>query len=945
MKLEINPIAKPNTGSLVSEDVNSLQNENVARASEALKRGISAAKAGNRHEARTLLLRVTESDSKSETAWLWLASISEYPEELLVFLQNVLAINPDNQRALDWTKQTKTLLAKNFVQRGIAASQENQKHTARQSFLQAIGHDSQNEMAWLWLASIVDAAEEKISHLQKVLAINPENPSAIASLKSIKHQIGMNLLKKANQAFVSGNRERAKSLVEQTIGTDETIEDAWILKAHLADSFDEKVLHFKRVLDTNPDNQAAQSGLMSVQSVMQSFATEAEAEDLDVSEEVSNEVAEITETAESVELVETVESVELVEETQPENEVEVAAETTSEIHEAEEPQTEVEEQLFVNEEVVEYQENAAEEVGQVEIQAHEEVETQIEIHATDEVEASSQTFAEAESKTPEAIETEQPAIEEVATAAESEIELVAEESRVEEFVAQEVEQEVEQEFVSECVESNEAVEVASEVAPELVETQSQLEVAETVEESQLEAEIQETASEDSKVELAEVVAGIPVEPHHEEADYKSHEFALQEEILDIKPVQRENSQVGVYSFSKFGDGESQANSETVALHQGRTEVVEETSVQAEETHQEVACTQTEITEVAEVAEITEVAEVAEVAETVEVAAELEEAVHLEAVNEEVSQEETVYAEAQAEVTHRESLPVFEEHQSANQTGKLETQTSEVVEEAKVEFAPEARYETLAAAENTSECPFCEAKNIEDSVKCKSCHAVLDMSDLDLILENTLIDSEVVFQSIQSMELDKLDGEFSDENYTKLGMAYLNVKDLKHAHENLKMSLHLNPMKVSLSYLVKEIDFRLKAEVAHVEEVVAEVKSEGRTIMVVDDSPTVRKLISSKLERHGHTVVSAVDGMDALAKINEVTPDLILLDITMPKLDGYQVCKLIRSNDATKGIPVIMISGKDGFFDKVRGKMAGSNGFISKPFGPEILMKTLNTFAR
>ncbi len=119
--------------------------------------------------------------------------------------------------------------------------------------------------------------------------------------------------------------------------------------------------------------------------------------------------------------------------------------------------------------------------------------------------------------------------------------------------------------------------------------------------------------------------------------------------------------------------------------------------------------------------------------------------------------------------------------------------------------------------------------------------------------------------------------------------------------------------------------------------------QNKTILVVDDSATVRKLISGKLEKCGHTVLSAVDGMDALEKINEAVPDLILLDINMPRMDGYQVCKLIRGNDVTKDVPIVMISGKDGFFDKVRGRMAGTTGYITKPFGPETLMKTVETY--
>ncbi|RMG04500.1 MAG: response regulator [Acidobacteria bacterium] len=126
---------------------------------------------------------------------------------------------------------------------------------------------------------------------------------------------------------------------------------------------------------------------------------------------------------------------------------------------------------------------------------------------------------------------------------------------------------------------------------------------------------------------------------------------------------------------------------------------------------------------------------------------------------------------------------------------------------------------------------------------------------------------------------------------------------------------------------------------------ASEKIQGPLILVVDDSPTVRKLITTKLERSGYRVIQAIDGLDALEKINSAVPDLVLLDITMPNLDGYEVCKRIRSNEATKNIPVVMISGKDGFFDKVRGRMVGSSGYITKPFGPETLMKTVESYIK
>lgn len=122
-----------------------------------------------------------------------------------------------------------------------------------------------------------------------------------------------------------------------------------------------------------------------------------------------------------------------------------------------------------------------------------------------------------------------------------------------------------------------------------------------------------------------------------------------------------------------------------------------------------------------------------------------------------------------------------------------------------------------------------------------------------------------------------------------------------------------------------------------------MQSKRRTIMVVDDSPTVRKLVTIKLEKEGHRVVPAVDGKDALAKLNDEVPDLILTDITMPRMDGYQLCKLVRNDETTKHVPVIMLSGKDGFFDKVRGRMAGSTAYITKPFEPETLLKIVEEY--
>lgn len=116
-----------------------------------------------------------------------------------------------------------------------------------------------------------------------------------------------------------------------------------------------------------------------------------------------------------------------------------------------------------------------------------------------------------------------------------------------------------------------------------------------------------------------------------------------------------------------------------------------------------------------------------------------------------------------------------------------------------------------------------------------------------------------------------------------------------------------------------------------------VAVDGRPlVMVVDDSPTVRKLVSLTLERRGYRVISAFDGVAAIKELGSNRPDLILLDINMPRLDGYRLCKLIKKHEATQNIPVVMLSGKDGMFDKLRGRLVGCSDYITKPFEADAL---------
>ena len=115
---------------------------------------------------------------------------------------------------------------------------------------------------------------------------------------------------------------------------------------------------------------------------------------------------------------------------------------------------------------------------------------------------------------------------------------------------------------------------------------------------------------------------------------------------------------------------------------------------------------------------------------------------------------------------------------------------------------------------------------------------------------------------------------------------------------------------------------------------------GVKVMVIDDSNTIRRSAEIFLLQAGCTVILAEDGFDALAKIADHQPDLVFVDIMMPRLDGYQTCALIKKNAKFHGMPVIMLSSKDGLFDRARGRMVGSDQYLTKPFTKESLLKTV-----
>jgi twitching motility two-component system response regulator PilG len=126
-------------------------------------------------------------------------------------------------------------------------------------------------------------------------------------------------------------------------------------------------------------------------------------------------------------------------------------------------------------------------------------------------------------------------------------------------------------------------------------------------------------------------------------------------------------------------------------------------------------------------------------------------------------------------------------------------------------------------------------------------------------------------------------------------------------------------------------------------VVKKMDVQGLKVLVIDDSNTIRRTAETLLAKAGCNVATASDGFDSLAKIVDIKPDVIFIDIMMPHLDGYQTCALIKNNDEFKSTPVIMLSSKDGLFDKAKGRIVGADDYLTKPFGRAELLDALERY--
>lgn len=672
MRLEFEPnvTALPLVENEVFDEVNISPDPQVL-----LKKGISAAQSGDRKLARELLTEVVEADHGSADALMWLASISEYPEELLAYLERVLEIEPDNSKALKWHSATCSLLAKSFVQRGVDSFNNGRSDLAIQSFDQALEYDRDSEQAWMWKSKLADDDGDRVEFLRRVLSINVDNDEASKMLAKIKASRLDAKFASARATAASGDNDAAIASIDALLGDHPDHVDSHILRAHLASDIFEKLNSLEKALAIDPENAVARSTY----------------DFLSVS-------VPIGETAEAIE-----EPVAIAE---PEPEAEVP-------------------DLNSNESFDPYK---------------------------------TITF-----KAP-------------------------------------VEYDDEDE---DDVETDESIEMA---APEFEEVN---------------------------------------DPEVDESEVTRELVAPVEELID-------------------------ADHDTVESLPIEDEIIE---VFREPVVAEVEYSEPERAEIA-----------------------------------------NIFESALAEHDESEPVPVHEQ----------------------ITFVPPVEQAPTSVA-----CPFCWEGNEPNAFECGTCHGTLTFSDVESLIDNPRVDRETVQTAVTQMEAEWNLREFEAKELIALGIGHFNLKNYDNGIKYLQEASLRTPNDVILSGQINTLVIRLD-ELRRQNEI-NDARPKGRTILVVDDSATVRKLISGKLEKSGHTVVCAEDGVQGLECVSQQKPDLVLLDITMPNMDGYEVCRQIRANPDSRDIPVVMISGKDGFFDKVRGRMAGTTAYITKPFGPETLMKALESY--
>lgn len=249
------------------------------------------------------------------------------------------------------------------------------------------------------------------------------------------------------------------------------------------------------------------------------------------------------------------------------------------------------------------------------------------------------------------------------------------------------------------------------------------------------------------------------------------------------------------------------------------------------------------------------------------------------------------------------------------------------------------------------CPICQACEETRFATCPQCRAILELARGDAAIDNPSPNTAKIRQgAIRLASEAKQKGDFV--SYYYLGMALLNLAKPDEALPHFRSALALSAGDAGMAAQVSTLEQALAdappptvrisaADREKHQQAQDRFGSARKSILVVDDSPTIRKLVGITMRKRGYRVLEAGDGREALEVMQvEGNPDLLVLDVTMPRMDGYMLCRAIRDNLATSRIPVIMLSDRDGFLDRMRGRMAGSNQYLIKPFQPEVFVNAV-----
>ncbi|NNF97828.1 MAG: response regulator [Desulfobacteraceae bacterium] len=295
------------------------------------------------------------------------------------------------------------------------------------------------------------------------------------------------------------------------------------------------------------------------------------------------------------------------------------------------------------------------------------------------------------------------------------------------------------------------------------------------------------------------------------------------------------------------------------------------------------------------------------------------------------------------------------------------QTSEKALRKAVKLAPDdptvkdewERFEKCRSSLNSGRirrCPICWTPLSIKAVQCIFCNAFLHVPRNHEYPEIDTEKSKLFDKAVERYT--RITENENDLNAVFfLSIAFYNLQKMDEAISNMRQAVSLSPgnkfFENQLSLLEGEGLLNSDTTIASAEKRDEEPDVESDTddtpdvskkkVLVVEDSPTTRKVVVTFLEQSGFDTIEAEDGFEALGKLNEDSPDAVLLDIILPKMDGYKILSVIRDNEELKQIPVIMLTSKDGLINKMKGKLAGSTAYLTKPVNHRELLKTLNTY--